>query len=129
MKPRLLLIPMMILATSAAIGDAQADVQAQAAALLSPAHTSSALKTDPQERPTVTASAVLDAQASAAALLSGTRTVGTANADLALSQPPAARMSGDAQAQAAALLIGFRTSTDSWLRAQQARGGEHTSGL
>lgn len=33
MKPRLLLMPI-ILATSAAIGDAQADAQAQAAALL-----------------------------------------------------------------------------------------------
>lgn len=127
MKTRLLLIPM-ILTMSAAIGDARADAQAQAAALLSPAHTSSALKADPLERPTVTASPVLDAQASAAALLGGTRTVGTANVDVARSQPSAARMSGDAQAQAAALLGGSRSFTDSRLRAQQTHGGGHTSG-
>ena len=127
MKTRLLLISM-ILATSAAIGDARADAQAQAAALLSPARTSNALKADPQERPTVTASPVLDAQASAAALLSGTRTVGTTNVDRALSQPSAARMSGDAQAQAAALLSGSRNFTVSRLRAQKTHGGEHASG-
>src|SRR5678810_405072 len=60
-KPSLLLIPM-ILATSAAIGDARADAHAQAAALLSPAQPFIALKADPQQVPTTTASVVLDAQ-------------------------------------------------------------------
>jgi len=127
MKTRSLLIPM-ILVTSAAIGDARADAQAQASALLSPSHTSSALKADPQERRTITASPVLDAQARAAALLGGTHTGGPANVDVARTPPSAARMSGDAQAQAAALLGGSRTFTDSRLRAQQTHGGGHTSG-
>lgn len=126
MKSRLLLIPL-IIATTAATADTQplsdpADAQAQAAALLRPAHTSGTLKVDGQRRSPSTVSAAMDAQARAAALLRP-RAARTGNARDPIGQPSRARISGDAQAQAAALLRGSQRSTDSRLREQQTKSG------
>jgi hypothetical protein len=114
MKRQLFLIPM-ILATSAAIADAQttgpsvqADAQAQAAALLRPAHAIGTVKAD--TRP-LSPSPALDAHQSAAALLSGARSKNRANAVSAVAQSTDAGVSTDAHAQAAALLSGSRVST------------------
>ena len=112
MKRHLLLIPM-ILATSAAIADAQttapsalADAQAQAAALLTRSHALGAAKTEARSLSLV--SKALDAHESAAALLSGTRPRNRVNA---VAESTSARISTDPQAQAAALLSGSRSST------------------
>src|SRR5687767_2144766 len=114
MKRHLLFIPM-ILATTAAIADAQttapsapADVQAQAAALLSRPHALGAAKTEARSLSPV--SAALDAHESAAALLSGARPRNRVNAVAAVAESTGARVSTDAQAQAAALLSGSRSS-------------------
>jgi hypothetical protein len=114
MKRHLLLIPM-ILATSAAIADAQttapsapADAQAQAAALFSRPHAIGTVKADARSPSPV--SAPLDAHQSAAALLSGTRSKNRVNAVSEVAESPDARVSTDAQAQAAALLSGSRLS-------------------
>jgi hypothetical protein len=79
MKRHLFLIPM-ILATSAAIADAQttaasvpADAQAQAAALLSRPQAIATVKADARSLSPSPVSAPLDAHQSAAALLSGAR--------------------------------------------------------
>ena len=111
MKRHLLLIPM-ILATSAAIADAQTtaasvppDAQAQAAALLSRPHAIGTVKADARSLSPSPASAPLDAHQSAAALLSGSRSENRVNAISAVAESP------DAQAQAAALLSGSRLST------------------
>ena len=111
MKHHLLLIPM-ILATTAAIADAQttalstpADAQAQAAALLSGPHALGAAKADARSLSALSAS---DAHESAAALLSGARPRNRVNALAAIAEPSGARVSTDAQAQAAALLSGSR---------------------
>jgi cell division septum initiation protein DivIVA len=117
MKRHLLSIPM-ILATSAAIADAQttapsvqADAQAQAAALLSPAHAIGVVKADTRPLSPSPASAPLDAHQSAAALLSGARSKNHVNAASAMAQSTDAGVSTDAHAQAAALLSGSRLST------------------
>lgn len=112
MKRHLLLIPM-ILATTAAIADAQTtvpssrgDAQAQAAALLSRSHAFGVSKAEaPSLSPSHT-SVALDAQESAAALLSGVRAKNSVNAVSAVAKPSGSRASADAQAQAAALLKG-----------------------
>lgn len=110
MKRHLLLIPM-ILATSAAIADAQtkapsvpADAQAQAARLLSRPHAIGTVKADARSLSSSPASTPLDAHQSAAALLSGARSKNRVNAVSAVAE------SADAQAQAAALLSGSRLS-------------------
>jgi cell division septum initiation protein DivIVA len=117
MKRHLFLIPM-ILATSAAIADAQttapsvqADAQAQAAALLRPAHAIGTVKADTRPLSPSPASAPIDAHQSAAALLSGARSKNQVNAVSAVAQSPDAGVSTDAHAQAAALLSGSRVST------------------
>jgi hypothetical protein len=114
MKRYLLLIPV-ILATTAAIADAQttapstpADAQAQAAALLSRPHALGATKA--YARSLSASSDALDAHASAAALLSGARPRNRVNAVAAIAESTGARVSTDAQAQAAALLSGSRSS-------------------
>jgi hypothetical protein len=111
MKRHLLLIPM-ILATSAAIADAQTtapsvqpDAQAQAAALLSRPHAIGTAKAGAGSLSLSPVSAPLDAHQSAAALLSGARSRNGVNAVSAVAESP------DAQAQAAALLGGSRLST------------------
>lgn len=116
MKRLLLLIPM-ILATSAAIADAQTtapsvppDAQAQAAALLSRPHAIGTAKADARSLSPSPVSAPLDAHQSAAALLRGARSKNGVNAVSAVAESPDARVSTDAQAQAAALLSGSRLS-------------------
>jgi hypothetical protein len=89
MKSHLLVLPL-ILATSAAVADAQR----------------SAL------------SARVDAQASAAALLRGHQTPHMDSASIAIEQPSGASTLSDAQTQAAALLRGSRHHRDPPLRAQ-----------
>jgi hypothetical protein len=129
MKRHLLLIPM-ILATSAAIADAQtttpsgpADAQAQAAALLSRPHAVGAVKADARSPSPL--SAPLDAHQSAAALLSGARSKNRVNAVSAVAESPDARVSTDAQAQAAALLSGSRLATS---RTKLTHGDARTIG-
>jgi hypothetical protein len=130
MKLHLLVLPVFLTTTAAmAMGDtlsAPADAQAQAAALLSPPHTSGTSKADGQKRSSLHVSPVMDAQSSAAALLSRPRTTGTATASVSAHPTSAARMAIDAQKQAAALLTGSRTSTQSRLRAQRTQNAvEH----
>ena len=117
MKRHLLLIPM-ILATSAAIADAQttapsvpADAQAQAAALLSRPHAIGTGEANTRLLSLSPVSAPLDAHQSAAALLSGARSNNRVKPVSAVTESTDARVSTDAQAQAAALLSGSRPST------------------
>jgi hypothetical protein len=124
MKRHLLLIST-ILATTAAIADAQtttlsapADVQAQAAALLSRPHTIGTVKADARLVSPSPASAALDAHQSAAALLSGDRSINRVNAVFAVAESADTRASTDAQAQAAALLTGAPLSTSQTKRTQ-----------
>jgi hypothetical protein len=128
MKRHLLLIPM-ILATTAAIADAQttapstpADAQAHAAALLSRPHALGAAKADARSLSPSSVSDALDAHESAAALLSGARPRNRVNAVAAIA---GARVSTDAQAQAAALLSGSRSST---VQSKRTDAGERTIG-
>jgi hypothetical protein len=124
MKPRLLLIPAMLVAT-AALADtrrapsAPADAQTQAAALLSRPQAPRAWNMDDRGRQPTALSAAVDPQAKAAALLSGLRPGGQVKASLPVARRSAARMSVDAQAQAAALLSGSRISADSQPRGQR----------
>jgi hypothetical protein len=135
MKRYLLLMPV-ILATTAAIADAQAiapssrgDAQAQAAALLSGPHTSGGVKADEvRSRSPSHTSTTADAQAQAAALLSGRRTGNQVNALSSVVEPSGARVSADAHAQAAALLRGSRASTQSQVRAERTDGGARAIG-
>ena len=92
MKRHLLLIPM-ILATTAALADAQttapstpADAQAQAAALLSRPHALGAAKSDARSLSPSPVSNALDAHESAAALLSGARPRNRVNAVAAVAR-------------------------------------------
>lgn len=131
MKRHLLLIPM-ILATSAALADAQtsvpfapADAQAQAAALLSGPHAIGTVKADARPLSQSPASAPLDAHQSAAALLSGARPKNQVNAVSAVAQSTDAGVSMDAHAQAAALLSGSRVSTS---RTNRTDGGARAIG-
>jgi hypothetical protein len=130
MKRHLLLIPM-ILATTAAIADAQTaapstpDAQAQAGALLSRPHALGAVKADARSLSALSVSDAPDAHESAAALLSGARPANRANAVAAIAESSGARVSTDAQAQAAALLSGSRSAT---FQTKRTDGGERTIG-
>ncbi len=131
MKRHLLLIPM-ILATTAAIADAQAtapstpaDAHAQAAALLSGPRALGAAKSDARSLSPSSVSDALDAHESAAALLSGARPRNRVNAVAAIADSTGARVSTDAQAQAAALLSGSRSST---VQSKRTDAGERTIG-
>ena len=131
MKRHLLLIPM-ILATTAAIADAQntapstpADAQAQAAALLSRPHPLGAAKADARSLSPSSVSDALDAHESAAALLSGARPRNRVNTVAAITESTGARVSTDAQAQAAALLSGSQSSA---FQTKRTDGGERTIG-
>jgi hypothetical protein len=131
MKRHLLLIPM-ILATTAAIADAQtkapstpADAHAQAAALLSRPRALGAAKSDAGSLSPSPVSNALDAHESAAALLSGARPRDRVNAVAAVAQSTGARVSADAHAQAAALLSGSRSST---FQTKRTDGSERTIG-
>jgi hypothetical protein len=111
MKSRLVLISA-IAAATAGFGVASnalaspPDAQAQAAALLSPSHSSEGVR-----KAESTSSVVLDAQAHAAALLSGARVDGGAADSTQVTRSSASRTSGDARAQAAALLSGARSTS------------------
>jgi hypothetical protein len=107
MTTRLLLIPL-ILVTTSALADAiavSADAQTHAAALLRGTHEPGVIRPETPDRRSTSALVALDAQASAAALLSGSRR-----------SPPSASAAADgrfaqkvpAQAHAAALLSGTR---------------------
>jgi hypothetical protein len=132
MKRHLLLMSV-ILATTAAIADAQttapssrADAQAQAASLLSRPHTSEGVKTDEVPSPSPSPSLVsttADAQAQAAMLLNGVRPGSQVRAFLRVVEPTDVRPSADAQAQAAALLSGSRASAHSQVQAERTQGG------
>ena len=134
MKSRLLLIPT-ILATTAGFvsGNAvssQPDAQAQAAALLSRAHTFVS-EGAPDQRNASSQSAAVDAHAHAAALLSGLRTEQEAKPWVRITPSRAARTSLDAQAQAAALLSGSRitVSENARITATSEKLGEHPAVL
>jgi hypothetical protein len=130
MKRHLLLIPM-ILATTAAIADAEitapsrVDAQAQAAALLSQPHAPEAARTEARSPSPSHVQAALDAHESAAVLLSGARPRQQANTVSAVVESPRAPVSMDAHAQAAALLSGSRPSA---LQTKRVGVGEPTIG-
>ena len=122
MKSLLFLLPL-ILATSAAVADAQrsspaapVDAQTHAAALLRSTHASVTSKEDGLTRSTRLAAS--DAQASAAALLGGRHASRVVDASRAIEQPSGARSLSNAQTQAAALLRGSRQHAGPPLRAQ-----------
>jgi hypothetical protein len=107
MKLRLFLIPA-IFATTAALADSQtavspksADAHAQAAALLSRAHTPVTMKA---ARSSSASDMAIDAHASAAALLSGHRVARRATVSSAVREASYGQTPADAHSQAAALL-------------------------
>jgi hypothetical protein len=127
MKRHLLLMPV-ILATTAALADAQAitpssrgDAQAQAAALLSGVRHGSQARTNAQVVEPSRARPAADAHAQAAALLSGVHYGSHARTMARAVEKSRSRPSADAQAQAAALLSGYRASMQSQVQAERTQ--------
>lgn len=114
MKRNLFLIPM-ILATTAALADAQMDAQA----LLSRPHAVGSTQAEARSLSTSPVSEALDAHESAAALLSGVRRGNRVNAPPAVATSSGTRAPTDAQAQAAALLSGSRVPASKQIQAQR----------